>query len=97
MKSVVVPVLGAAALALAACGGNGDDALGDNAADAAEAQADNLEAQADNTSGPAADALEQQADNIEDRGEAREEQIDDSDVDASQLSNAQKNALVNGQ
>lgn len=97
MKSILTPAIAAVALLLSACGGQGDDALGDNAADAGEAQAENLEAQAENTSGPAADALEQQADAAEDRGEAREEAIDDSDVDAGQLSDDQKNALVNGQ
>lgn len=97
MKIFATAVLGAAALSLAACGGQGDDALGDNAAEAGEAQAESLEAQAENSSGAAADALEQNADAAEDRGQAREEQIDDSDVDADQLSDAQKNALVNGQ
>jgi hypothetical protein len=97
MKILVSAFLGAAALSLAACGGQGDDALGDQAAEQGEAQAENLEAQAENSSGAAADALEDQADAAEDRGQAKEEQIDDSDVDASELSDAQKNALVNGQ
>ena len=97
MKTILTPAIAAAALLLAACGGQGDDALGDNAAEAGEAQAENLSAQAENTSGPAADALADQADAAEDRGQAREEQIDDSDVDASELSDAQKNAMVNGQ
>ena len=52
---------------------------------------------ADNTSGAQADQLEAQADAVEDKGEAAEERIDDSDVDAGELSNSQKNALVNGQ
>ncbi len=97
MKTILTPAIAAAALLLAACGGQGDDALGDNAAEAGEAQSENLEAQAENASGDAAGALEDQADAAEDRGQAREEQIDDSDVNADQLSDAQKNALVNGQ
>ncbi len=97
MKTILTPAIAAAALLLSACGGSGDDALGDQAAEQGEAQAENLEAQAENASGPAADALEDQADAAEDRGQAKEEQIDDSDVDAGELSNAQKNALVNGQ
>jgi hypothetical protein len=97
VRIFVVTALAAASLSLSACGGQGDDSLGDNAADAAEAQADNLEAMADNASGAQADQLEDQADAVEDRGEATEEKIDDSDVDAGELSNAQKNALVNGQ
>lgn len=85
----------ALALPLAACGGDGDDALGDRAADNYEAAADNLEAMADNTADPAMAAnLEARADNLEDQGEAKEEAIDDSDVDADALTEAQKNALT---
>ena len=85
MKSLLTAALGAAALSLAACGGQGDDSLGDNAADAAEAQAENLEAAADNTSNEAqADALETRADAVEEAGEAKEEAIDDADVKVNQ-------------
>jgi len=87
----------AAAVSLTACGGSGDDKLGDQAEDKAEAKADNLEAMADNTSEAQAEALKDQADAIERNGEKTEERIDDSDVDAGELSAAQKNALVNGQ
>ena len=85
MKSLLTVALGAAALTVAACGGQGDDALGDNVADAAEAQAENLEAAADNTSNEAqADALEAQADQVEEAGEAKEEAIDEADVKVNQ-------------
>ena len=47
MKKVSFALVGAAALALAACGGQGDDALGDNVADNYDAAADNLDAMAD--------------------------------------------------
>ena len=97
MKMILTPAIAGALILLSACGGQGDDALGDNAADAAEAQADNLEAMADNATGAQADQLEVQADAVEDRGEAREEAIDESDVDAGELSEGQKEALVNGQ
>ena len=97
MRLLVFTAVSAALLSLTACGGQGDDALGDNAADAAEAQADNLEAMADNASGTYAKELEKQADKVGDRGEAAEEKIDDSDVDAGELSSAQRNALMNGQ
>lgn len=97
MRSLIVLTLGAAALTVSACGGNGDDALGDNAADAAEAQADNLEAMADNTSGVQADTLEAQADATEAAGEAKEEAIDDSDVNAEAMTPAQKDAVTNAQ
>ena len=97
MKSMFAPVLVAALLGVSACGGQGDDSLGDQAAEAGEAQAENLEAMADNASGEAADSLEDQADAAEENGQDREEQIDDSDVDAGELSESQRNALVNGQ
>ena len=96
MKSLLNVALGAAALTLAACGGQGDDAAGDNVADAAEAQADNLEAAADNTSNEAqADALENRADAIEDAGEAKEEAIDEADVNAQGMSPQQQNQVAN--
>ena len=97
MRSLLALTLGAAALTLTACGGKGDDALGDNAADAAEAKADNLEAAADNASGAQADSLDAQADATEAAGEAKEEAIDDADVNADAMSPAQKDAVVNGQ
>ena len=85
MKSLLNVALGAAALSLAACGGQGDDSLGDNVADAAEAQAENLEAAAENSSNEAqADALEERADAVEEAGQAKEEAIDDADVKVNQ-------------
>jgi len=81
MRHLTKALLGASFLALAACGGQGDDALGDNVADAAENQADMLDAQADNaTSDVAEERLEDQADVVEETGEAREEAIDEADV-----------------
>lgn len=96
MRKSMIPAL-AAILALGACGGQGDDSLGDNAADAAEATADNLDDAADNASGAQEDALEAQAEATRERGEAIEEAIDDSDVNADALSPEQKNAVVSGQ
>lgn len=81
MRHLTKALLGASFLALAACGGQGDDALGDNVADAAENQADMLDAQADNaTSDVVEERLEDQADVVEETGEAREEAIDEADV-----------------
>ncbi|MDQ3481888.1 MAG: hypothetical protein M3448_00495 [Pseudomonadota bacterium] len=97
MKIMFTPIAAAFVLTLGACGGSGDDSLGDNAADAAEAQSENLEAQADNASGAQEEALRDRAETVEEAGEEREEAIDDSDVDASRLSADQRNALTNGQ
>ena len=66
MKKLSFAVVGAAALALAACGGRGDDAAGENVQENLEAQAENLEAAADNTANAAeAAALENQADALQ--------------------------------
>ena len=96
-RKFFTPISAAAMLILSACGGQGDDALGDRAEELGEAQAENLDAMADNASGAAAEQLETQADAAEARGEAREEAIDESDVDAGELSDQQRNAIVNGQ
>jgi hypothetical protein len=83
MKKLSFAIVGAAALALAACGGKGDDALGDNIEDNYDAAADNLEAMADNTAnGAEAAALENQADALEAEGDAKEEAVDEADVNA---------------
>ena len=83
MKKLSFALVGAAALALAACGGKGDDSLGDNVNDNYEAAADNLEAAADNAATPAeAATLENQADALEAEGDRKEEAIDDADVNA---------------
>ena len=89
MKKLSFAIVGAASLALAACGGQGDDALGENVNDNYEAAADNLEMMADNaaTEGEA-DALENQADALEETGDAKEDAIDDADVNAAGAVNA---------
>ena len=86
MKKLSFALVGAAALALAACGGKGDDSLGDNVADNYDAAADNLEAVADNTANEAeAAALENQADALREEGEAKEEAIDEADLNAEKV------------
>ena len=89
MKKLSFALVGAAALALAACGGQGDDSLGDNVNDNYEAAADNLEAMAANTTNSAeAATLENQADALEAEGDRKEEAIDDADVNAASGANA---------
>jgi hypothetical protein len=83
MKLILKAALGAGLLALAACGGQGDDAAGDNVADNYDAAADNYDAAADNTTNDVAeDALENKADALREEGEAKEEAIDEADVKA---------------
>ena len=82
MKTKLTAAVAASMLALSACGGQGDDTLGDQAADQGEARAENLE---------------EQAEAVEENAQAREEAIDDADIDASELTQAERNAAINGQ
>jgi len=83
MKKISFAVVGAAALALAACGGKGDDSLGENVQENYENAAENLDAAADSTANAAeADVLANQADALREEGEAKEEAIDKADVNA---------------
>ena len=94
MKKLSFAIVGAATLALAACGGKGDDALGDNVADNYEAAADNLEMMADNTAnGAEAAVLENQADALDAEGARKEEAIDDADANAATTNSAAVNAM----
>jgi hypothetical protein len=95
MKKFAIALTGAASLALAGCGGQGDDTLGENVQENAEAQADNLDAAADATANDAAaEALGEQAEQLRDEGEKQEEAIDDADVNAANA--AEADAAVNG-
>ena len=83
MKKVSFALVGAAALALTACGGRGDDAAGDNVEQNYDNMADNLDAMADNTANDMAeDSLENQADALREEGDAKEDAIDDADTNA---------------
>ena len=98
MKTVLTAFAAASALMLAACGGDEDDALGERVEDKYENQADQLEAMAENATTEAEEqALENQADAMERMGDQKEEAIDDTDIDADALTEAQKNAIVNSQ
>lgn len=86
MNRIAFALVGAASLALAACGGKGDDALADNVEQNYDNAADNLDAAAANTASPAeADALANQADALRNEGQAKAEAIDDADVNAQQV------------
>ena len=82
MKKVSFALVGAASLALAACGGKGDDSLGENVQDNLENAADALNAAADNTSGADAANLQNQANELQAAGDNAEEAIDEADVNA---------------
>ena len=86
-KLTITAALATGLLVLSACGGKGDDKLGDNVAEAYDNKADALEAQADN--------LEAQAENLRDEGDRKEEAIDDSDVNADQMNAAEKARVAN--
>ena len=94
MKKFAFALVGAASIALAGCGGQGDDALGENVQENMEAQAENLDALAANAGDAEAEALGNQADQLREEGEQREEAIDDADVNAS--NRAEVDQAVNG-
>lgn len=75
-------------LPLAACGGgNGDDALAEQARQSGEQQAEATLANG---------GTEAAAEQLREAGEARAEMIDQNNVDAENLTDAQKAALVTG-
>jgi hypothetical protein len=80
MKKISFALVGAASLALAACGGKGDDTLGENVQENMENAADALDAAAANSAEGA--ALQNQADALRNAGENAEEAIDEADVNA---------------
>ncbi|QPQ54203.1 hypothetical protein IC614_07465 [Allosphingosinicella flava] len=83
MKMISKALTGAAFLALAACGGKGDDAAADNASDMYENQAAVVQDMADNTTNEVRqDQLEDRADALEEKADDVADKIDDSDINA---------------
>jgi len=80
MKILVKCAMVGGLMALAACGGGGDDQAAENVEAAADNQADALENQADNaTNEVTEDSLEDRAENVREAGEEKADAIDDSD------------------
>lgn len=95
MKSFLKIAVIGSALALAACGGNGDDKLGEQVEDSFDNKADVAEAMADNTADPIAkEELKEDAAAARAIGDQREKAIDKADVDADNMTQAQKNQLM---
>jgi len=91
MKKIAFAMVGAASIALAGCGGQGDDTLGENVQENMENAADSLDALAGNAANAAeAEALGNQADQLRNEGDRVEDAIDDADV------NAEANENVSG-
>jgi hypothetical protein len=96
MKRMCISAIISLGLAVAACGGKGDDKLGEQAQEAAENKADKMDAMADNMSGTAEDLMEANADATREAGDAKEEAIDKSDVNADALTPAEREKVING-
>ncbi|MBB3764133.1 hypothetical protein [Sphingomicrobium lutaoense] len=79
MKRLMISLPASFALALAACGGEGDDALAEDVEERYEERADQLEEMAD-AAEERADQLEERAEQVDDMGEAMGDAIDEADV-----------------
>ena len=89
MNRIAFALVGAASLALAGCGGQGDDTLGEDVQENMENAAENLDALAANAGTDAeAEALGNQADQLRNEGDQAEEAIDDADVNAAEVDQA---------
>ena len=82
-------LIAACFLALAACGGKGDDKAAQNVEQAFENKADALDKAAENASGAAEERLEDEAEVYRRTGEAAAEAIDDVDLNAQAPTNQQ--------
>lgn len=93
--SIIAAAIGLS-LVLAACGGKGDDKLGEQVQEAAENKADKMDVMADNMSGTSEDLMQAKADATREAGDAKEEAIDDSDINAEALTPAERAKVING-
>ena len=85
MKKLSFMLVGAAALALTACGGQ-EDTAAENVQENLEVQSENLEAAADNTANTVeAAALENQAEVSETQGQKVEVAVDEADTNAANV------------
>ena len=83
MKKIAFALVGSVSLALAGCGGQGDDTLGENVQESMENAAESLDTLAANAANAAeAEALGNQANELREAGENAEEAIDEADVNA---------------
>lgn len=96
MKRTCILAIIGLSMALAACGGKGDDKLGEQAQEAGENKADKMDAVADNMSGTAEDLMQANADATRQAGDAKEDAIDRSDVNADALTPAERQKVING-
>ena len=89
MNDLTKLLIGAGFLALAACGGKGDDKAAEEVEQAFENTAQQLDNAADNASGATEERLEDEAEVLRRTGEAAADAIDDVDLNTQ--------ATVNGQ
>ena len=89
MKKTIAAAIIMSSLALAGCGGKGDDKLANRVEDNAEERADALDQRAEQ--------LEDKADRVEETGENRADAIDAADVNADAMTTDKKQAIVDGQ
>lgn len=82
-------IIGAALIALAACGGQGDDKAAEQVEQSFENVAQQLDNAAENASGAAEERLEDEAEVLRQTGEAAAEAVDDVDLNTQATVNSQ--------